>query len=314
MGETTKKIGLILVACFFLAFFSTGCSNESEDAETSVRSASKDIKGPGNSVKNGSDDIKAAESSSENGSDSIKAAESSSENGSEDIKVQENFYKSASDTSDSVELTKINDNIWVHTTYTDYNGSRTPSNGVIAISSKGLILIDTPWNNAQTKELIKLTKSVFKKDIALAVITHAHADRIGGIDTLLDNKINVRSTKLTVIEAEKSGFQKPEPTLDHEPNIKFGNINLEVFYPGEGHSVDNVTVWFPQYKVLFGGCLIKSLDAKDKGNTSEANTLMWPASADKVLEKYPDAQVVIPGHGEWGNLDLIRHTIELVSK
>ncbi len=275
MGNTTKKIGLVLVTCFFLSIFFTGCSNKSEG---------------------------------------VKVAETSSENVSEDIEVTENFYRSASDTSDSVELTKINDNIWVHTTYTDYNGSRTPSNGVIALSSKGLILIDTPWNNAQTEELIKLTKSVFKKDIALAVITHAHADRIGGIDTLLNNKIDVRSTKLTVTEAEKNGYQKPEPTLDTQPNISFGDINLEVFYPGEGHTVDNVTVWFPQYKVLFGGCLIKSLDAKDKGNTSEANTVMWPASAKKVLEKYPDSEVVIPGHGEWGNINLIRHTIELVSK
>lgn len=308
-----RKYSIFLITLVLLTFYFVGCSNELGGTETSVNT-SIGIKATESSVKNGSDAIKAAEGSSENGSDAIMAAESSTENDSEDIKVSENFYKSASDTSDSVELTKINDNIWVHTTYADYNGSRTPSNGVIALSSKGLILIDTPWNNDQTKELIKLTKSVFNKDIVLAVITHAHADRIGGIDTLLENKIDVRSTKLTVIEAEKYGFQKPKPSLDTEPNINFGNINLEVFYPGEGHTIDNITVWFPQYKVLFGGCLIKSLDTKDKGNTSEANTVMWPASVEKVLEKYPDAEVVIPGHGEWGNLDLIRHTIDLVNK
>ncbi len=60
--------------------------------------------------------------------------------------------------------------------------------------------------------------------------------------------------------------------------------------------------------------VIKSLDARDKGNTSEANVLMWPASAEKVRQEYPDAEVVIPGHGKWGNVDLIRHTIELVRK
>ena len=303
VGEMIKKISLVLFTCFFLSVFFTGCPNKSEDVMVAE-----------SPVKSGSEEIKVAESSSKNGSEEIKVAESSLKNGSEDIKMTESYYKSDSDTSNSVELTKINDNIWVHTTYTDYNGSRTSSNGIIAVSSKGLILVDTPWNNAQTKELIKLTKSVFKKDIALAVITHAHEDTIGGIDTLLDNKIDVRSTRLTAIEAEKNGFQKPEPTLVSGQCITLGNIDLEVFYPGEGHSVDNITVWFPQHKVLFGGCLIKSLDARDKGNTSEANVVMWPASAERVRQEYPDAVVVIPGHGKWGNLDLIRHTIELVSK
>jgi metallo-beta-lactamase class B len=233
---------------------------------------------------------------------------------SKEVKVTETFLKSGSDDSNYVELTKINDNIWVHTTYANYNGSRTPSNGVIAISSKGLVLVDTPWNNAQTKELIKLSKSVLKKDITLAIITHAHDDRIGGIDTLIENKVDVRSTSLTVKEAEKNGFKKPEPKLDIEPKITFGNINMEVFYPGEGHTVDNITVWFPQYKVLFGGCLIKSLEATDIRNIADANVKMWPYSVKKVLEKYADAEVVIPGHGKWGSLDLVNHTLGLVSK
>ncbi|HEY9061116.1 MAG TPA: subclass B1 metallo-beta-lactamase [Pseudobacteroides sp.] len=235
-------------------------------------------------------------------------------NKSEDVKVKESFLKSGSDDSNYVELTKINDYIWVHTTYANYNGSRTPSNGVIAVSSKGLVLVDTPWNNPQTKELIKFSKSVFKKDIVLAIITHAHEDRIGGIDTLIENKVDVRSTSLTVKEAEKNGFKKPVPELDSEPKITFGNINIEVFYPGEGHTVDNITVWFQQYKVLFGGCLIKSLDASDIGNIADVNVKRWPDSVKKVLEKYADAEVVIPGHGKWGSLDLLNHTLELVSK
>jgi len=233
---------------------------------------------------------------------------------SEAVKIEEDFLKSGIDDSNYVELSKINDNIWVHTTYENYNGSRTSSNGIIAISSKGVILIDTPWNNAQTKELIKLTKSVFKKDISIALITHAHEDRIGGIDTLIENKVDIRSTSLTVKEAAKNGFKKPDPKLDSDPKITFGNINMEVFYPGEGHTVDNITVWFPMYKVLYGGCLIKSLDSKSIGNIADANVQMWPYSVKKVLEKYSNAEVVVPGHGKWGSLDLVKHTLELVGK
>lgn len=92
------------------------------------------------------------------------------------------------------------------------------------------------------------------------------------------------------------------------------NKLIEVFYPGEGHSPDNIVVWLPEYKVLFGGCLVKELDSKGLGNTTDANLEQWPISINKVLEKYPDAEVVIPGHGNWGGIELIEHTLELLKQ
>ena len=227
---------------------------------------------------------------------------------------EEQMLKSGVEDSSYVELYKVKNNIWVHTTYSDYNGKRTASNGLVVDASDGLVLIDTPWNNEQTKELIKLTKSRFKKDFSLAIITHAHEDRIGGIDALLEKNIDVRSTSLTAQLAEKAGYSKPVPLLDSEPNIKVGAVAVEVFYPGEGHSPDNIVVWIPQYKVLFGGCLIKALDSKGLGGTTDANADQWPSSVKKVLARYSDAEVVIPGHGKWGGIELVEHTLELMNR
>lgn len=234
----------------------------------------------------------------------------------EPVETVSNDEKLISGTEDSnyIELSKINDNVWVHTSYENYNGSRTPSNGMVVITSQGLVLIDTPWNNEQTKELIKLTKEKFKKDIALAIITHAHEDRIGGIDTLLENNVDVRSTKLTAQLAAKAGYKEPSPKLDENPNIGIGDASIEVFYPGEGHTSDNITVWLPQYKVLFGGCIIKSLESQGIGNSADANLTQWPESVRKIQKKYSMAQIVIPGHGKWGSSKLIDHTLELLEK
>lgn len=236
---------------------------------------------------------------------------SSQNNTRKDINAYKDFYKSGSMDENYIELRKINDNIWVHISYTNYNGIRTASNGLIAVSSPGIVMIDTPWTNGQTKELLKLAKDLFNKDVKLAVITHAHEDRIGGIDTLLENNIEVRSTSLTVKEAEKSGFKKPQAKLDTESKITIGNLTLETYYPGEGHSSDNIVVWFPQYKVLFGGCIIKSMESTDLGSTVDANIQQWPLSVKKVYDKYNNAETVIPGHGNWGKINIIKHTLDL---
>lgn len=230
----------------------------------------------------------------------------------DNTKIEESFFKSGSDDSNYIELLKVKDNIWIHTTYTNYKEMRTPSNGVIAVTSKGLILIDTPWNNTQTKELIELTKKIFKKDISLAIITHAHDDRIGGINTLLEKKIDVRSTSMTMKEAENNGFKKPPTELKNDEKITWEDMDIEIFYPGEGHTSDNITVWFPQYKILFGGCLIKSLESDNVGSSKDSNIKQWPVSVNKVLEKYSDAEIVIPGHGKWGSLKLVEHTLNLL--
>lgn len=237
-----------------------------------------------------------------------------SEDAAKSAVIEEQVLKSGTEDSNYVELNKVKDGIWVHTTYTDYKGSRTPSNGLVIETSDGLVLIDTPWNDEQTKELIKLTKSSFGKDLSLAVITHAHVDRIGGINTLLENKVAVRSTGLTAELAGEYGFRKPEPTLDSNPAFKHGEVAIEVFYPGEGHSSDNVVVWLTQEKVLFGGCIVKDLSSKGLGSTTDANIEQWPVSLGKVLDRYSEADVVIPGHGKWGGIELIKHTLELLKQ
>jgi len=70
-------------------------------------------------------------------------------------------------------------------------------------------------------------------------------------------------------------------------------------------------VWIPAKKVLFGGCLVKALNAKNLGNTTEADLTAYPKTLKKVKETYPDAKTVIPGHGQPGSLELIDHTINL---
>lgn len=289
-----------------------------DEADASKKVASEEISSEAiSSEKVGSEEVASKEvTSKEVTSEEVTSDEITSKEDAIPQKVRPDgdFITSGTDDSNYIELSKINEDIWIHTSYQQYEGYRTPSNGLIVITSEGTVLIDTPWSNDQTKELIKLLKEEYKEEIELAIITHAHTDRIGGIDTLLEHKIDVRSTKLTEEEADKNGFQKPSPVLDNNPLIEVGDTSIEVYYPGEGHTIDNITVWLPEYKVLFGGCLIKSLSSRDLGSIADANVSQWPESVQNVKDKYPDTKVVIPGHGKSGGVELIDHTLNLLNE
>jgi len=45
---------------------------------------------------------------------------------------------------------------------------------------------------------------------------------------------------------------------------------IRIYYPGGGHTADNIVLWFPSKKILFGGCMLKDSNSKSLGNLSDA--------------------------------------------
>jgi metallo-beta-lactamase class B len=213
----------------------------------------------------------------------------------------------------TVELLKIEDSVWVHRTYKSFGSSLIASNGLLIQTSSGILLIDTPWDDSLTMALLDVSKKRLNQDVTLAVITHAHADRIGGIHTLHKNGIKVLSNAMACRKAKELGYEVPEPVGTTDTTFYFGNEQIEYFYPGAGHTIDNSVVWLSKRKILFGGCLVKAESAADLGNTEDANLQDWPRSIQVLMEKFPEAHRVVPGHGTWGDLKLLQHTRNLLS-
>jgi len=88
-------------------------------------------------------------------------------------------------------------------------------------------------------------------------------------------------------------------------------VRVELAFLGGGHTVDNIVAWIPAKKVLFGGCLVKSANAMNLGNTSEADLAGYPVTLRKIKQEYSQARIVVPGHGRPGNMELVDHTIVL---
>ena len=77
-------------------------------------------------------------------------------------------------------------------------------------------------------------------------------------------------------------------------------------------STDNLVVYVPSANVLYGGCAVHELSSTSAGNVADADLAEWPTSVERIQKHYPEAEVVIPGHGLPGGLDLLQHTANVV--
>lgn len=213
--------------------------------------------------------------------------------------------------SQEIEVTELQPGIYIYRSYFEISGQLITANGVIVESDEYVALIDTPWENVQTEQLLDWIATNIGKPVSFAVITHAHNDRIGGIDVLKARTIPAIANVLTFAEATKNNFAQPDFSFHSDTLLAFGNSSLEVFYPGPGHTLDNSVVYINDYHILYGGCFIKSAGSVSLGNLQDAFTAEWPASIQRVKNRYPDRKVVIPGHGEW-NDGAIEKTLELL--
>jgi metallo-beta-lactamase class B len=192
-----------------------------------------------------------------------------------------------------VELQPLETRMVVHRS-TDAKG--VPSNGLIAITDRGLLLIDTAWTPAETEAILRWGDERLKEPWIGAVITHEHADRDGGLDALARRRIPVSAIDLTVEKLQRRGVSGVNTLF----STRAGEVHVvddrgfEAFYPGPGHAPDNIVVKFES--LLFGGCMIKSAEAGDLGFTGDANLKSWPDAVRRVQERYGKT-IVVPGHG-----------------
>ncbi|WP_452222165.1 alpha/beta hydrolase [Lacinutrix salivirga] len=71
---------------------------------------------------------------------------------------------------------------------------------------------------------------------------------------------------------------------------------------------DNIVGYVPSEKVLFGCCLVKSLNASE-GNLSDSSIEDWSKTVEKLKNEFSEIENVVPGHGKSGGTELLDYTI-----
>ena len=114
------------------------------------------------------------------------------------------------------------------------------------------------------------------------------------------------------MRARRDKLPLPKRTFAEEKTIEVGGTSIEMRYFGAAHTPDNFVVWLPAQKVLFAGDLARTVGI-GKCNVAEADQDEWPKTAQRVIDAYPDAGVVLPGHGKPGGMELLEYAVELFS-
>ncbi|UCH14786.1 MAG: subclass B1 metallo-beta-lactamase [Bacteroidales bacterium] len=215
--------------------------------------------------------------------------------------------------SDDLELSKISDNSYIHISYlVTLRGQRVACNGLIYINGNEAFIIDTPVNDEVTLELINWLKSNLNVGIAGLIATHWHVDCMGGLGQVHKCGIKSYAHELTCEIAESKNLPVPEVSFKDSLVINSGEKEIICKYFGAGHTIDNIVVWIPEEKILFGGCMIKSLSATRPGNIRNADLDSWPGTMEKAITRFKNARIVVPGHGSYGGPELLTYTLNLI--
>ncbi len=215
-----------------------------------------------------------------------------------------------------------------------------PSNSmVIEMKSSDLVLVDTPCTPQGARDLLDWLKAQFGERDIVAINTGFHFDNLGGNSYLIEQGIPVYGADLTAKLLQKRGEQVRADTLKslqdpsqqryrqaHESlpfvapthqfeleqglELEFGDEVVQVYFPGPGHTLDNLVVHFPARNILFGGCMIIGWDSI--GYMGDADLASWPQSV-RNLSRF-DFDILVPGHNDRLDPGLIEHTLNLLAE
>jgi alkyl sulfatase BDS1-like metallo-beta-lactamase superfamily hydrolase len=219
----------------------------------------------------------------------------------------------------------------------------TSGNVYLVTTPAGNVIIDTA-SSEQAPVARKLLAAENQGPVKFIILTHGHADHIGGIDlwkeagtqiiaqrnyvefvnyvTRLEGFFAPRNAAAFNRPAQKVGpwagnyGAKIEPTVFFDEKYKFtlGGVEFDLFStPGE--TPDHLTVWIPAYKAAFIGDNYSGIGIPEPNSfpnlyairgTKPRWALDWIKSLNTVLDLKPE--ILLNGHGEpiFGNQEITR--------
>ena len=210
-------------------------------------------------------------------------------------------------------LVKLSKHVYQHISFLNtHDFGRVACNGMLVVNNNEAIVFDTPTDNESSSELINYVTKKLGAKITAVIPTHFHNDCVGGIEKFNEEHIPCFASNKTIklLKNIHNKYAASMKGFDDSLSLDIGGKKVYARYFGEGHTRDNITGYFAEDSVMFGGCLIKE-QAATKGFLDDANVSAWPATVMRLKQYYPQTKIVIPGHGKPGGTELLDYTMTL---
>ena len=182
------------------------------------------------------------------------------------------------------------------------------------VTKDGVVMFDTPWDTTQFQPLLDSINVKHNKKVILCIATHFHEDRTGGLEYYRQGGIKTYTTRQADELSQKRGMKRAEFLIDTDTVFTVGQYSFQTYFPGQGHTPDNIVVWFEKEKILYGGCLIKSVGDRDLGNLSDANVKEYATTVKNVQGKCKNPKYIITGHGDWTSTKSLNQTLKMAEE
>jgi glyoxylase-like metal-dependent hydrolase (beta-lactamase superfamily II) len=218
--------------------------------------------------------------------------------------------KSTIQTRPALTVTHLTGNFYIYTTYV----AGFPANGMYLVTDKGVVVIDSPYDTTQFQPLLDTIQRRHHQPVVSCIATHFHEDRTGALEFFRAHGVKTYTSRRTDEYSRQAGQKRAEFLFDQDTSFTVGGYSFQTYFPGEGHTKDNIVLWFGRDRVLYGGCLVKSTEAVDMGNLRDANVTAYPETIRRVQQRFPDAAFVIPGHQRWDDTKALQHSLDLLQR
>jgi len=213
-----------------------------------------------------------------------------------------------------LKISPLTGDFYVYTTYNTYEESQVPANGMYLVTNNGVVMFDTPWDTTQFQPLLDSIQLKHNKRVVLCFATHWHSDKTAGLEYYRQQGIKTYTTALTDELSKKNNKKRAEFLMTKDTVFHVGQYSFETYYPGEGHTADNIVIWFKKEKILYGGCLIKGVDDKTLGYLGDANVTAYEATLKNVQKKCRKPTFIIIAHSDWKNINSLQHSIKMAKE
>lgn len=213
-----------------------------------------------------------------------------------------------------LKISHLTGDFYIYTTYNTYEESQVPANGMYLVTKDGVVLFDTPWDTVQFQPLLDSIKLKHSKPVVICIATHWHSDKTAGLEYYRQQGIKTYTTALTDELSKRNDKKRAEYLIGKDTIFNVGHYSFETYYPGQGHTADNIVIWFNKERILYGGCLIKGADAENLGYLGDANVKEYESTLKKVQTKCPSPKFIIISHSDWNNIKSLKHSIQLAKK